>query len=212
MEKAASNTPQPFVVAVAGPAGAGKSTLVRAVAKLLGDATTVFFDDYGATSTYPADFKAWVHAGADPNAWQTPEFANALAVLRSGAMVVHLDGMTRLDSTPFVVVEEPFGRARPEVAPLIDMAVLVDLPLEIALARKLRQYITWARQEQPAHEIVDGCEEFLARYLDSGRDVNAVVTAQVRASCDLVVDGLLDTHVLAATIAQAVRSHLVREH
>ena len=37
-----------FVIAVAGPSGAGKTTLVRGVGELLGDAITFFFDDYCA--------------------------------------------------------------------------------------------------------------------------------------------------------------------
>ena len=34
-----------------------------------------------------------------------------------------------------IVLEEPFGRERAEIADLIDFVVCIDLPLEIALAR-----------------------------------------------------------------------------
>jgi uridine kinase len=196
---------QPILIAIAGAAGAGKSTLVRTVAALLDNATTVFFDDYAASSTYPSDFRAWVDSGAHPEGWQTPGFATALTNLRTGRPVIHPDGVTSLTPTPFIVVEEPFGRERQEVAAFFDMVILVDLPLEIALARKLLQYITWNAERKPAEIVIAGCCEFLGSYLMVGRDVNAVVSKRARASSDLQVNGTLATDILASTIAESIR-------
>ena len=61
--------PAVVVIAIAGPSGGGKTTLVQHVAALLDHATQVYFDDYEAVSTYPADMAAWIANGADPNAW-----------------------------------------------------------------------------------------------------------------------------------------------
>src|SRR5688500_5206388 len=64
-----------YVIAVTGTSGAGKTTLVRAVAELLRDAATLFFDDYESSSTYPRDWTAWWRAGGDPDAIKTPRLA-----------------------------------------------------------------------------------------------------------------------------------------
>src|SRR4051794_16793455 len=100
------------VIAVAGPSGGGKTTLVQSLARLLGNATQVYFDDYAAVSTYPGDLPGWVLAGADPNHWQTPRLADDLQALRMGTAVLHPDGTTLLQPTPFIVLEQPFGRER----------------------------------------------------------------------------------------------------
>lgn len=50
-----------FVIAINGASGAGKSTLVKALVQELGDAVSVYFDDYDprnvASSKYPAEFQ-----------------------------------------------------------------------------------------------------------------------------------------------------------
>ena len=75
---------RPFVIAIGGPSGSGKSALVNRTASLLGDTTTLFFDDYASVSTYPNDFGAWIQDGANPDEWKTPRFATDLIALRQG--------------------------------------------------------------------------------------------------------------------------------
>jgi uridine kinase len=67
---------RPFVIAIGGPSGSGKSSVVQQTAHLLGDAITLFYDDYASVSTYPSDFGAWIRDGANPNDWKTPRFAS----------------------------------------------------------------------------------------------------------------------------------------
>jgi uridine kinase len=196
----------PLVVAIAGPSGAGKSTLVQAVAALLDGATTVLFDDYSVSSTYPVDPIAWLHAGADPREWQTPQFAADLAVLRSNTRVLRAGSATVLNPTPFIVIEEPFGRERPEMAALIDVVVVIDIPLEIALARRLRRHFARDIQHQTAAEVLADNDEYLAFYLNGGRDVYQEINSQVLAGCDLRVDGERPIDLVAAEIVQAIRA------
>ena len=117
-----------YVVAVAGTSGAGKTRLVRAVARVLEDAAALFFDDYEATSTYPEDWTAWWRAGGDLDAVQTPVLAADLRALRDGVPINDARSGLPIDPAAFVVVDEPFGRARTEVRDLVDFVACLDVP------------------------------------------------------------------------------------
>ena len=204
-----------FVLAVSSAAGGGKTTLVTGAAELLG-ATTLFFDDYRDASTYPPDLTKWVADGADLNLWKTPKFAQDLAALKRGESIESAVGGATLSPTEFIVIEEPMGRGRDEMAKSIDFVALIDTPLDIAMARRFLRladtnplaHIEQATKEQlRAH--VEGLLGFvtgeLRSYLDVSRAVYIAVQEQVAADCDLVLDGRLPADELAAQLVEAVR-------
>ena len=195
-----------FVVAIAGTSGAGKTSVTRRVTELLGDAVSFYFDDYAGSLVCPTDLRLWVERGTDPSEWVNPEFASDLRLLRDGKSVVRPD---REPITParFVVVEEPFGKARPSVTPLVDLGVFLDLPLEVALARRLlRQLSTQTCRSDPSAclESVDG---FLRQYLNTGlRDAYAAINQHASDGADLILDATWPVEELAAFIAVQARS------
>lgn len=199
------------VIVVAGPSGGGKTTLVQHLAALLGNATPVYFDDYAAVSTYPVDLRRWVAAGADANQWQTPRLAADVQALRAGSPVVHPDGTTVLQPTRYIVMEEPFGRERHEMAPLIDFVAVIDIPLEIALARRIRRSFSRGLEHWSAEQVLKHVDRYLEDYLAFGSTLYGAVNSRALASCDLVVDGRQPIGQLAEQIATAVRSRFLPE-
>lgn len=190
-----------FVIAVCGTSGAGKTRLVEETVWLLGDAVALHFDDYRAVSEYPADLDAWLQEGADPDAWRTPRMAADLMALRAGRAVAAPAGLGTLVPRRFVVVEDPFGRARREMAPGIDFSAYLELPMEIALARKLRRDLAQAARELGAQGALDRAETFFREYLEGrGRDGYLAGNQRARASCDLVLDALRPVEELARAI------------
>ena len=198
-----------FVIAVSGPSGAGKSTLVRNLVARLGDAVALFLDDYEASSIYP-DMTQWLADGADPNQFQTPQLHMDLRALRAGQAITQPHNGQIAHPAGVIVLEEPFGRERAEMAGLIDFVICVDLPLEIALTRKLLRMLNFFVDEQTPDAFAKHLQFFLPWYLESGRELYRLVQQRVLRSCDLIADGMLPPDALADSVEAAVRGRLER--
>ena len=204
-----------FVVAVTSVAGGGKTTLVTSAAQFLG-ATTLFFDDYRAVSEYPQDLRKWVDDGADLNEWKTPKLAQDLSALKRGESIQSPVGGATISSTEFIVIEEPMGRGRDEMAKSIDFVALIDTPLDIALARRFLRLAdadpladieqTTKKQLRESVEALAGfLRDQLRGYLDVSRSVYMAVQDQVAVDCDLILDGGLPADELAEQLVGVVR-------
>lgn len=204
------------VIAVAAPIGGGKSALVNALSAALGDAASgpapiLRFDDYENATRQPvAQLAQWLADGADFNRLEAPGLADALQALRDGCGFADRPGAFATASTGatasarWVVLEMPLGRAWQATAAAIDVLVWVDVPLDIALARRL-QDITAGLAQQPAAEVAQGLawiNGYLGHYTAT---IHAVLQAQhqvVRPGADLVVDGRRDVGSLCRQVVQ----------
>lgn len=194
-----------YVITVSGVSGAGKSSIVRAIAQRLDNASCFHFDDYGEAMQQPDDGLAWIAAGADLTAFVLPQFAQDLQILRDGQAVTTPTGR-RVEPAPFLVVEEPFGRGRADMASLIDFGVCIDLPMEVALARRLLEVMErWGGEAGEHQQWMSG---YLHSYLFEGmREVYIAINDRVKQSSDLVLDGTLSVEYNAAHVVAAVRTH-----
>jgi uridine kinase len=189
-----------FVLAVCGPSGAGKSTLIRSIQQRRADVTSLALDEYESVSIYP-DTAAWLAGGADPDQFQTPHFIADLRALAAGQAVMLPDQQIR-HPAPLLLVEEPFGRERQEIAPLLDAVVYVQLPAEVALGRKLLRRNAFFPWEQDSARHLAHLHEFLTWYLQVGRAFAQAIEARVRPHCDLVLDGMPPAEELADTLIE----------
>ncbi len=206
-----------FVVAIGGTSGAGKTVLVEKVAEMLGEEAVAFFYDNYPNET-PSDSYKWHKEGLDLNLIKTPEFIEDLRLLESGKSVtppMNREGRERggvVEPATFIVVEEPFARARKEVSGLIDLAVYIDVPFEIALARKwFREFPSYANDLKERGEFnydnfmnfING-EMFL--YLLNKRDEYVSCHKQALKNCDLVLDGMKPIEALAEEVIKAIQT------
>jgi uridine kinase len=200
------NNSASFVVAISGPAGSGKTSLVQKVTSLLDDAVSFYFDDYESVSKYPSDLSEWIREGADPNRWGTPQLVEDLRSLRYGKAISLPDNRGMLKTARFIVIEEPFGRERDKMNELIDFVACIDLPLEIALARALLRTIEEFPRERRQDELIEFLMGYLGAYLkDSLRALYLEVNARVLKNCDLVLNGVKPLAELAEEIVAAVK-------
>lgn len=193
-----------FVVGISSPAGGGKTTVAYKVAKLLADAVVISFDDYDETSIHPADYRSWLAAGADYNAWQTPCLASDLERLKQGQEIVSPVDRRTVFPAAYIVFDAPLGRAQRETGQYIDLMVYLDAPLDVALARRiLRDF--YKDEATFSDEVAELLRRELEAYLDFSRAAYLEMDQQVKPKSDLVLDGTLAPGVLAIQITQAIQ-------
>jgi hypothetical protein len=168
------------IIAIAAPIGGGKSALSQRLAAELGGAQLVAFDDFEtATHKTASAMQTWLNRGADLNALEAPGLASRLAEARANA-----------GHTP-VVFEMPLGRAWQPTRAMIGTLIWLDVPPEVALARRVREIALGLQQAD--HSDIHGGLSWLVAYLDNyvsmTRHVLNAQYAAVRPMADLILDG-----------------------
>ncbi|MDZ4253873.1 MAG: hypothetical protein U1A72_14990 [Sulfuritalea sp.] len=196
-----------FIVAVAAPIGGGKTALVKGLAQALNAASTLHFDHYElATRKTPEELARWLAAGADFNELSAPGLLSALQALKRGEPVTNPASGQAILPGDYLILEMPLGRAYAATAELIDVVIRLDIPLDVALARKLRELTAQALADD--HEDPGGFLRWLDAYLDQYTEqVRAILQLQqqrVAAGADIVLDGLRPPHTLIAEARRAL--------
>ena len=194
----------PLVLAVSGPPGSGKSTLCRALSDHFG-APVLAYDAYEAITAWPPErVAAWLAEGAPFDAVPVPGYAEDLARLRRGEPVPDRERggtlrLSRRGARPVIVLDTLLGRAHPGTAAQIDHLVWLDLPLDVALARKLRSFTAEARRDPSAAPgFLAALDAYLGRYDTLLHPVYALQRERVRPAADQVLGaGTLADHLAA---------------
>jgi uridine kinase len=175
------------IIAISAPPGGGKSTVAAALADRLG-AALVEYDAYDKlTNLPPAEIAAWLKGGGD---YAVVELVADLTALRDGRAILDRRTGKQLTARALVILETPFGNAHPIMAPLIDSAIFLDTPPDLALARKLRQF-TDANLADPGpgghKRFLSWLEGYLRNYEEITRRAIAIQRERVLPLADLVI-------------------------
>lgn len=160
------------IIAICGAPGAGKSRLATGLAARLG-CEVICHDDYETfTRNGPEAVLDWIARGAPYSEIETPGLSEALLAAAARGRVVF---------------DTPLGRAHPQTGKLIDKAVWINCPADLALARKIGQLagnVPAAR----ASDFLDWLKGYLAQYEQIVSPACVVQLTKVRQLCETSVD------------------------
>jgi|WetSurSiteA1Bulk_404760.scaffolds.fasta_scaffold52035_2 uridine kinase len=201
-----------YIIAVAGPSGSGKTALVNAVAKALNDAAALFYDRYEKATKAPAhDLVKWVEEGANFDEFAAPVLSKDLDKLKRGESVI--DPLTKAEISPtkYILFEMPLGKEHKETARYIDLLLWIEIPSDMALARKLREvtanFLRMNKKENSVEFIV-WINKYLDNYLKIVREVLQIQKRKVSPNADIIVDGQADLETMVREATRAIRNRL----
>jgi uridine kinase len=174
---------KPFVLALSGPPGAGKTTLTQVLRKRRPEARVLYYDKYQpVTKLSPPEVRAWFARGGDPNELDHSE------------IVADLRRETRpqvaQQAKPLLVFETPFGRLHRDTGAFIDFLVWVETPLDIALSRAILAFTRVARAEsspQSARQFIDWQLQYMTNY-PLAREMYLAQRARIQPFAELTLD------------------------
>ena len=175
---------RPFVLALSGIPGAGKTTLTKAFQRRFGETPVVYYDNFQTiTHMTHAQVSDWFGRGANPNEFELADLVSELS-----RQTQPIDGAQR---RPLLLFETPFGRMHQATGGFIDFLVWVDTPLDMALARAVLAFLHIAQRDRSRN----AAEEFIkwqTQYMQNYPVIRPMYVAQretISASADLVLDG-----------------------
>lgn len=171
----------PFVISISGVSGGGKTTITKRLNKKLTNSKVLFFDDYDVEG--PIDIIEWVNKGAAYDEWNLDEFFVDLKELIDSPL-------------EYIILDYPFAYKHAKIKSLIDLAVYIDTPLDIAMARRIiRDYNNRSKES-----ILNEMEHYISR----GRRGYFEMIQSIKPSSDFIVDGTLPPSIIVDKIYHTI--------
>jgi len=174
---------QPYVIAISTVSGGGKTTVAKCLAERLPNSRVLYFDDFDLCG--PEDIPKWVAEGGDPHAWDLTPLVEAFSVFCA-------------ESPGFIVLDYPFLYGHRQMSEFIDLAVFIDTPLDIAMARRIIRDFKDRR--------IDDVIKEMQHYLSSARPAYVDMLNRVKPQSDLIVDGTLPPPRIVELICERIAS------
>lgn len=211
---------KPIVIVLTGNAASGKSTLAIKLSERLQGLAVLKFDDYFETMQgWPNNLNGWINDGADVSEWRNPKFAQDIKRLLVGKRIEHPISKRLIEPSSIILLEDPTGRGRKEIADLIDYSFFLDIPNDISLIRILKRWLDLEtitksglnakmKEENPT-ELLEQIIIFLKKYLNSYRNMYIVVCERTKRDADLILDGMKPSEALVTEVVNFLKERKI---
>ncbi|WP_067730495.1 AAA family ATPase [Oceanobacillus damuensis] len=171
----------PLVIAIAGVSGGGKTTIAKHLNERLHNSKTLYFDDYDFDG--PDDIIEWVDNGANYDKWDLAPLIRDIEALLA-------------EPLDYIVLDFPFAYKHSKISNLIDFAVYIDTPLDIAMARRVIRDFNNSSNESILIEMEN--------YISDGRRGYLEMLKSIKPDSDIIVDGSLSVVKITDNIYEAI--------
>lgn len=172
------------IVAIAAVTAGGKTSTVNEIKKRLPKSTSLHFDDYSFDGEVE-DFCKWMQDGADYNVWDLTPLKN------------DIEKIIRAGEYEYLILDYPFAYQHKMLSDFIDVAIFIDTPLDIALARRVLRDM----KNESADEIRNEMES----YIKCARAVYVQFLKDILPSSDYVIDGSKTLDLIADEIVEIIK-------
>lgn len=182
---------QPIVIAISSPPGGGKSKLCEALTRHYSNSSYIDYDCFQNVTEHPIfEICDSLRDTDDYDHFSLPELVQALGNIKQRRPIFIPSRNTTFIAEKLVFFETPFGRAHNEMAAFIDYLIWIDVPLDLALARNFREFLSQTIQSETSlNEFNIWAKQYLSAYVDQVRPLLIDQKAKIASSADYVIDG-----------------------
>jgi len=190
---------KPFVISIASISGGGKTTMALQLKERLANSAILHFDDYDDVHL-SRDINEWSADGNDYNEWHVESVATDIKQLL-------------YKSYDYIILDYPFGYGNDSIGKYISLAVFIDTPLDVALARRIiRDYTSRSNECDFGLADVDdlsltGLDKELRFYLQHSRSTYTRMLEAHRRVSDIIIDGTQEPKVMIDEIISNIKHY-----
>lgn len=200
-----------YVIAVAAPVGGGKTSYVREIANTLKDASIIYYDHYENLTEKPVEsIMEWLRNSGDFNDFDFSNLASDLEKLKNNEPVTDPVTHEKIFPEKYIVFEMPLGREHSKTSVYIDLLIWIDLPPDVALARKIKEFTeSFLVKNSDYRDSILWLDNYLANYLYITREVLKIQKEKVSPKADIVIDGEKDFEEMIKYCIKEIRKKTV---
>ncbi|SES61714.1 Uridine kinase [Oceanobacillus limi] len=173
----------PLVVTIAAISGGGKTTITKYLKERLQNSKALYFDDYDFDG--PLNIIDWVDRGADYDEWNLSPLLNDVELLLKKPL-------------EYILIDYPFAYKHTKAIHYINLAVYIDTPLDIAMARRITRDYKNSSKEKIFTNIQN--------YVSFGRRGYLEMINTIKPNSDIIVDGTLPIPEIAELIYEKIQT------
>lgn len=199
----------PIVVAVSGPPGAGKTTLIHHLLNRIRDSVAIHLDDFESyTRMSSTEMQAWMASSGDPNDFDLSDLAEDLQRLKQAPNHSRSNSPDSSNSQNVIFFETLFGRQHHETGQWIDYQIWIDLPADLSLARNLQMVLRQVLEDRPENHTAGAgwVYQYLEHYIGFVRELLLTQQQWIGNQAEIVVDGTQDAATMSRQATELILS------